>query len=216
MKRLNFTLLLVLLFGCGSQQKPSPKPSAPYVPEELGDPTEIIFAGDMPDEPVFPQLLTASLSVCWDPNPEAGVTYLARATRLPNLQEQVAEVATTETRATFTGLDQGRAYFFHVLAFKDGLFSDPSNEIGWKIPRMAIRQGFVSYERPNPSSPNVTHRLEFTRSLNEPRVWEPVDGEGFVASEIDGVQIVEHAVDMSGPQMFFRVAVEIRREGCAE
>lgn len=227
--------ILALMVACGGPTKQ--KPAAPHIPEL--PPPEITIP-ELPEEPVKPEPRvrafsdapppplppgaeptpppTVAIGVCWDPTPDAAnhlITYMVRATEKENRQVIAREIITKATRATFEGLVNGKPYWFHVIArTEQAVESDPSNEIGFFTPRMGIRRGAVSYDRPRLTAPNVRYRLEFKRSLDD-LVWNEVFSVGRVISLIEGIEKVEHEVPADEPQMFFNLHADILPEGCA-
>lgn len=228
-------LLLLTLAACGAPEKK--KPTAPKIPESeitipvepepepaipvVDEPRQRAFNVDPPPLPPgaeTPPAPTVTIGVCWEPTPESAtqtITYLARATSMPNRVGLVKENITKATITWFDGLVPNKAYFFHVIARNDqALESEPSAEIGYMAPKMTMRRGVVSYERTNPSSPNVSHKLFFKRDLNQ-EGWTEVLSVGRVLSVIDGVETIAHDVPADEPMMFFNLVMEIRSEGCA-
>lgn len=76
-----------------------------------------------------------SVTLAWDPNPEAGVAgYRLRYGTVPGQYPNSVD-AGTATTATASGLNQGTSYYFVVVAYNSaGVTSPPSAEVSYTVP----------------------------------------------------------------------------------
>ena len=150
-------------------------------------------------------LLLFIISLCWDPSPDTSVTkyrvYVDGIYR--------DSIDAPVTRATVGGLEPGRVYGFTVTAQNaEGLESDPSNELRYVMPVMSIRADtkMVYFQIPlEDRRANVEYFLESTSDFqtwrNENYIIQGESGSASFATE---------------PYRFYRVRMNIRREGCAQ
>lgn len=200
-------LALVLLTACGSEElKPTKAPPPP---------PPLSATAIMP--PVPPQVGTASIGVCWDYNDDPNLHYTVFANEKPGRARPALQTKVTTTNSvTFDGLFHGKAYFFFVTASNDqGIESEPSDEIGYKIPTMGIRADanavYVKTTRPMPGSPNVTYRLMATKGFDE---WTEVLAVEKRLSLVDGVETIEYTVPHTEQYLFFKIFVDVEPKGC--
>ena len=147
-------------------------------------------------------LLLFILTLCWDPSPSPEVTSYKVYV------DGIYRDAVTTTRATVGGLEPGRVYGFTVTAQNaEGLESDPSNELRYVMPVMSIRADtkMVYFQIPEESKrANVEYFLESTSDFqtwrNENYIIQGEAGSASFATE---------------PYRFYRIRMDIKREGCA-
>lgn len=206
MKRL---ALLLILTACGTE----PAPKAPE-PTQLTAPTP-------PMPPPAPGPM--SVGLCWDYNVEPDIShYTVFANEVPGKVRPAKYTQVTTTNSVrFDGLHHDTAYFFFVTATNTAnVESEPSDEIGFIRPEMGIRLNggkvLVSFKRPMPTAPGVTYRLMATREVGG-EWFEIVDVAPRVIAAVSGVEQVEYEVPVhDGAYRFFKVHVDIAKEGCAE
>ena len=147
-------------------------------------------------------LLLFIISICWDISPSPDVTSYRV------FVDGIYRDSVTTNRATVGGLEPGRVYGFTVTARTDaGLESDPSNEIRYVMPVMSIRADtkMVYFQIPEESKrANVEYFLESTSDFqtwrNENYIIQGEAGSASFATE---------------PYRFYRIRMDIKREGCA-
>ena len=142
------------------------------------------------------------IGLCWNPSPEVVAGYKVYV-------DNIYRESVTTTTATVGSLEPGRVYGFTVTAFTaEGLESDPSNELRYVMPVMSIRADtkMVYFQIPlEDRRANVGYFLESTSDFqtwrNENYIIQGESGSASFATE---------------PYRFYRIRMNIRREGCAQ
>jgi len=148
------------------------------------------------------QQATIAVNLCWDPSPSPDVV------RYKIYVDGVYKEGSTTTTGTVGGLLPGRVYGMYVTAENaQGLESDPSNELRWAAPILTISPDLVvSFQLPDRTKwANQEYFLESTSDFKE---WR---NEVYVEEGEMG----KLYIGPPEPYRFFRVRVNIRKEGCA-
>jgi hypothetical protein len=148
-------------------------------------------------------LILFAISLCWDASPSPEVD------RYKIYVDGVYKESVTATTATVAGLEPGKVYGFTVTAVDDetSLESEPSNELRYVLPVLSISPDLVvSFQVPDPSKQsNVEYVLESTTDFqtwrNEVYIFESETGRLYIGPP--------------EPYRFYRVRMNIRKEGCA-
>lgn len=147
-------------------------------------------------------LLLFIISLCWDPSPDAIAGYKVYV-------DNIYRESVTTTTATVGGLEPGRVYGFTVTAFTaEGLESDPSTELRYVMPVLRIDGAAkkVSFQVPRQANwANVEYYLESTSDF---QTWR---NEVYLINDETGSVSFAHE-----PYRFYRVRMNIKREGCAQ
>lgn len=149
-------------------------------------------------------ILLLVFSLCWDVHPETNLFRLYK--------DNVAIQDVTGTR-TSVELQLTDTVTFTVTALKDGLESLPSNPLTFHAPRMQMRgPGTVTFTRPIA----IANRVFKVESSTDLKTWideqdylemiEPID------EKIERVVVNFNHPD---PMKFYRVRIDIIKEGCA-
>lgn len=145
-------------------------------------------------------LILFALTLCWDASPAPEVT------KYGVFVDGVYRDEVPITRATVDGLLPGHVYSFKVTArTATGLESEPSNELRYVTPVMTIDREMVHFQIPLAANrANVVYHLESTTDF---KVWR--DENFVVQDEMGGAWF--------GPEpfKFYRVRLEVLKEGCA-
>ena len=165
----------------------------------------------------FMQLCTtyahADIGLQWDPNPETNVTYKAYMSVKPGAITNYIHSVNAGTNVTvrIPTAPAGEASFYVVTAQRDGLESDPSEEIIFVIPlidKKITPIGLIIRFKAIPTNGNLEYILESSSDLF---LWE--DARRFItytAMQPDGTELQEAYVPYAKPKEFFRVRVLIK------
>lgn len=205
------------LMSCG--------PAAPTVikktaPAPKAAPAPLARQADAPPMPPLPPVQgPGAVSLCWEHELSSGVWFQIYRSLTPGAKTHPAETKVTQFKnVMFDGLAIGVPHFFQVTAKNDaGVESDPSEEMGYVQPVLKIRAAggkvFVSFERPVKRA-NVDYRLQRNLVVDSPGSWKPVQSIERVIAGSAGMEKVEHEIFNEEPTRFFRVFLDVKKEGC--
>lgn len=148
------------------------------------------------------ELILFALSLCWDASPSLDVVLYKIYV------DGIYKEQTSKTSVTVAGLEPGKVYGFTATAVNaEGLESEPSDELRFVMPVLSISPDLVvSFQVPEPSKQaNVEYFLESTTDFktwrNEVYIYESETGRLYIGPP--------------EPYRFYRVRMNVRREGCA-
>lgn len=147
-------------------------------------------------------ILLFVISICWDPSPDIIAGYKVYV-------DNIYRESVTTARATVGGLEAGRVYGFKVTAFNaEGLESDPSNELRYVMPILTINAATRKVYFQVPRRENWANAEFYLESTSDFVEWR---NEVYLIEDETGSVSFAHET-----MRFYRVRVNIRREGCAQ
>ena len=156
-----------------------------------------------------------AISLCWTASPEAASYRLYVSTKPSAYANSYRAIDTSQTLVTVDSLLRGGLYHFQVTALANGLESDPSDELSFLVPSMRIKApGIIELPRPL-NKKNVEYILESATSVTGPWTAEtPIETQLSIDSE-NNVEWVEMRAPAPETTKFYRIRLNVRREGCA-